>query len=129
MIWHEDGQWNDVPCNYHLTFTCKKGTGTNSAESAQTIPYLRSYSYLKLVILTYCYFCFSVACSQPPLVENARTFGTKRDRYEINSLVRYQCRTGFIQRHVPTIRCRGNGHWDIPKISCITRKYSKHHLQ
>lgn len=60
----------------------------------------------------------SVLCGAPPSVENAFLIGRKRSHYDIHSVVRYQCAEGFLQRHVPTAKCRANGKWDRPKIIC-----------
>uniref|UniRef100_A0A8C3QI48 Brevican core protein n=1 Tax=Cyanoderma ruficeps TaxID=181631 RepID=A0A8C3QI48_9PASS len=85
IVWHDGGQWSDVPCNYHLSYTCKMGL---------------------------------VHCGPPPALSNARAFGKPKQRYEIGSIARYQCRHGFAPRRSPVIRCREDGTWELPQLAC-----------
>ncbi|XP_015505477.1 brevican core protein isoform X2 [Parus major] len=85
IVWHDGGQWSDVPCNYHLSYTCKMGL---------------------------------VQCGPPPALSNARAFGKPKQRYEVGSITRYQCRHGFAPRRSPIIRCRHDGTWEPPQLAC-----------
>ncbi|XP_077777899.1 neurocan core protein [Podarcis muralis] len=77
----------------------------------------------------------TVLCGPPPAVENAFPIGKKREKYSVHATVRYQCQEGFLQRHVPTIKCHVNGTWDRPRIVCtkprrshrIRRHHRRHH--
>ncbi len=48
-------------------------------------------------------------------------FGNKKDRYQVNSIIRYQCSENFTQR-LPVIRCMADGQWEKPQVQCIASK-------
>lgn len=79
-------------------------------------------------ILFYSFFSV-VTCSSPPEVKNARMLGNSKDRYPVNSIVRYQCDSGFIQRHLSVVRCLPDGQWEEPQVECIGGKYMPHTLE
>lgn len=60
----------------------------------------------------------AVQCGPPPALSNARAFGKPKQRYEIGSTARYQCRLGFAPRRSPVIRCREDGTWEPPQLAC-----------
>uniref|UniRef100_H9GPN6 Neurocan core protein n=1 Tax=Anolis carolinensis TaxID=28377 RepID=H9GPN6_ANOCA len=75
----------------------------------------------------------TVLCGPPPAVENAFPIGKKKEKYSVHATVRYQCEEGFLQRHLPTIKCHVNGTWDRPRVLCTkprrshrTRRHHRH---
>ncbi|MCJ8734298.1 hypothetical protein PDJAM_G00233640 [Pangasius djambal] len=58
MIWHEFGQWTNVPCNYHLPFTCKSRSGKCSTppevENARMLGNRREYYSVNSIIRYLC---------------------------------------------------------------------------
>lgn len=122
MIWHEGGQWNDVPCNYHLPFTCKTGPGGYEALRGASSLTVFSWSLAGTERADGHFRCAScsssVMCGAPPEVEHGRVLGGGQRRYPVNSVVRYRCAEGYVRRHPPVVHCLPDGQWEEPQVEC-----------
>lgn len=113
MVRHDGGRWSDVPCNYHLAYTCKKGVCESAGRKRS-----RCWRSLKAHEL----FPPTASCGDPPSVPNAKLFGKKRLRYQTGALVRYYCEDAFVQTRNPVVRCLPGGQWEQPLITCRPSK-------
>lgn len=109
MVWHDGGRWSDVPCNYHLSYTCKKGVCESVYSDRGRWCHAKAHRRT---------FAPTASCGDPPDIPNAKLFGKKRLRYETDALVRYYCQDGFVQRLRPVVRCLPSGQWEQPLITC-----------
>lgn len=126
MVWHDSGRWRDVPCNYHLSYTCKKGICQFTLSPSKNQHFLGSHLkyWKKKNIYIFLVFHHAASCGPPPAVPNAKLFGKKRQRYETNTKLRYYCLEGFVQKLDPVIRCLPGGQWEQPQVTCRPGKLS-----
>lgn len=66
-------------------------------------------------------------CGPPPEVEHGRPMGSSQQRYPVNSMVRYQCEEGYVQRRLPVIHCLSDGQWEEPRVECTEGTVSQDH--
>lgn len=121
MVWHDGGRWSDVPCNYHLSYTCKKG----ACEFLLKLLLVFSSRLLggPSSVVSFRLLHPTASCGEPPEVPRATAFGKKRLRYETDTKVRYYCEGGYVQQGNPVVRCLPGGQWEEPLITCVPSKY------